>query len=313
MKWSTPSRPRIRQRAWRRICNVVVDTEVTEFGNTVAAALDTIARQLGSAGVDSARLDARLLVGAATGETAAGLIARPDRQLSVREAEQLSTLTARRCAREPIAHILGVREFWSLDIEVSRHVLTPRPDSETIVEAVCTHIAPPTRPLRILDLGTGSGCLLLALLREYPAATGVGVDVSPAAIALAQRNSARLGLGARSAFVVGDWTASIAERFDIVVSNPPYIATDEVSQLAPEVARYEPHAALDGGADGLDAYRALFPNLYDILTPDGTALFEMGAGQDAAICALASACGLVIAGIQADMAGIPRVAILCQP
>jgi release factor glutamine methyltransferase len=289
---------------------VTVEAEIVD---TVATALDAIARRLEAAGVDSARLDARLLVGAATGETTAGLIARPERRLSPREADKLSALVARRCAREPMSHILGVREFWSLDFEVSASVLTPRPDSETVIEAACEHISAPQGQFRALDLGTGSGCLLLALLYEYAAATGVGVDISPAAIALAQRNAEKLGLGARAEFVVGDWTAPLGGRFEVVMSNPPYIAAGDIAGLAPEVARYEPCGALDGGGDGLDAYRALLPLTFEILVPGGIALFEMGAGQHAEIGALAAAEGFETAGLRADITGVPRVAILRHP
>ena len=291
---------------------MTIVADIDDNGSDVASAQDAIARRLEAAGVGSARLDARLLVGAATGETAAGLIARPQRQLSVQEADKLSRLAARRHAREPMAHILGAREFWSLDFEVSADVLTPRPDSETLVEAVCENLPAAEQQVRILDLGTGSGCLLLALLHEFTTASGVGVDISPAAIALARRNAERLGVGQRSAFVVGDWTAPIAGRFDIVVSNPPYIPTGEIAGLAPEVARYEPHGALDGGSDGLDAYRILFPITANVLAPGGMALFEMGCGQQEEICSLARAFGFEIAGMRADMAGIPRVAILRQ-
>lgn len=288
-------------------------TVEAEIADTVAAALDVIARRLEAAGVASARLDARLLVGAATGETAAGLIAHPERRLSAQEAAALSAMAARRCAREPMSHILGVREFWSLDFEVSASVLTPRPDSETIIEAARDCISAPERQFRVLDLGTGSGCLLLALLHEFPAASGIGVDISPAAIALARRNADMLGLNARAEFIVGDWTASIAGRFDVVMSNPPYIPTGDIARLEPEVARYEPRGALDGGQDGLDAYRALLPLTAQVLAPDGVVLFEMGAGQDQAISSLARSQGFETAGLRADITGVPRVAILRHP
>lgn len=296
--------------------NVTVSVEtvgIVEAGGDVAAALYTIARRLKAAGIGSARLDARLLVGAATGETAAGLIARPERRLSAPEAEALSTLAARRGVREPMAHILGVREFWSLDFEVSDSVLTPRPDSETIIEAACEYFPAAERQIRVLDLGTGSGCLLLALLHEFPMASGLGVDISPAAVALARRNAEKLGLGARSEFIVGDWSSAIGRRFELVLSNPPYIASGEIEGLEPEVARYEPLGALDGGTDGLDAYRALFPLTAQVLAPGGIVLFEMGAGQDTEICSLAAAEGFEIAGLRADITGVPRVAILRHP
>jgi release factor glutamine methyltransferase len=289
---------------------VVADT--ADLGGDVATVLDTVARRLEAAGVESARLDARLLVGAAAGETAAGLIAHAERRLSAQEVDHLSAMVVRRRAREPIAHILGSREFWSLDFEVSASVLTPRPDSETLIEAACQHIPAPDQPFRVLDLGTGSGCLLLALLHEFPAASGVGVDISPAAVALARRNAAKLGVGTRAAFVVGDWAASIAGRFDVVMSNPPYIATAEIEELAPEVARYEPFGALDGGHDGLEAYRALLPLTSKLLAPGGLAMFEMGAGQHRVVCSLAGTWGFEFVGLKADIAGIPRVAILRQ-
>ncbi len=311
-----PSLPKIRRRAWLKIFDVTAQMDMADSaatGDDVATALHTITQRLAGVGVDSARLDARLLVCAATGESIARLIAYPERRLSASEADLLSAMTARRCAREPVSHILGRREFWSLDFEISASVLTPRPDSETLIEAACQYIPVPARPFRVLDLGTGSGCLLLALLRECPDASGVGVDSSPDAIAVAVRNAERLGLGARSAFVVGDWTAPIGGRFDLVLSNPPYIPTSEIEGLAPEVSRYEPRGALDGGGDGLDAYRVLLPLVTQILAPGGTALFEMGAGQHQAIRSLARANSLEIVAFPADIAGIPRVAVLRQP
>lgn len=278
----------------------------------VATALDAVARRLGAAGIESARLDARLLVGAVTGETTAGLIARPERRLTPQECDLLSVLLARRCAREPMAHILGKREFWSLEFEVSSVVLTPRPDSEAVIEAACRQIGERDRPLRVLDLGTGSGCLLLALLHEFPAATGVGIDISPAAAAIARRNAERLRLGARAAFVVGDWSAPVAGSFDLVVSNPPYIARPDIDGLEPEVARYEPRGALVGGPDGLESYRSLCPLLPDVLAPAGIALIELGVGQDRDVASLAAAHGLFVQGFQPDITGLARVAILRQ-
>ncbi len=291
---------------------MTIEADILDIGRTTGAAVAAIARSLEEAGVASARLDARLLVCAATGESTAGLIAHPERPVLAVERGRLSAMAARRCAREPVAHILGRREFWSLDFEVSAAVLTPRPDSETLVEAVCRHIAEPDQPVRILDLGTGSGCLLLALLSELPAASGVGVDISPAAVALARRNAQRLGIDARAGFIVGDWTAPIADSFDIVVGNPPYIPSADIEALEPEVARYEPRGALDGGVDGLNAYRALLPLAAGVLAPGGVIFFELGAGQHEAIPALADAAGLHVADLRADIAGIPRVAILRQ-
>ncbi len=278
----------------------------------VAAANAAIARRLSAAGIDSSALDARLLVCAATGASPAGLIARPERRMSAAEQAALDAMVARRVAREPMAHILGRREFWSLDFAVSPHVLTPRPDSETLVEAACRRLADRARPYRVLDLGTGSGCLLLALLSEFPAARGLGIDISADAVALAAGNARQLGLAGRTTFAVADWTAALGAQFDVVLCNPPYISSGEIAGLAPEVARYEPRGALDGGADGLDAYRALMSRMAEILAPDGLALFELGAGQAASVSDLAAAHGVGPAEFVADIAGIDRVAILRQ-
>lgn len=289
---------------------VVRETATATGSDTVGRALNATAKRLADAGIESARLDARLLVGAAVGETAAGVIARPERALSASQARALAATVARRCAREPMAHILGAREFWSLDFEVSPSVLTPRSDSETVIEAACDHLAPSGEPIRVVDLGTGSGCLLIALLHEYGAATGIGVDIDPAAVALARRNAERLGVADRAMFLAGSWTAPLSGRFDLVVSNPPYIASGAIADLAPEVSLFEPRLALDGGSDGLAAYRALLPLAREILAPKGYLLLEIGAGQGAPIRCLAQACGLETVDIRADMAAVPRVAIL---
>lgn len=282
-------------------------------GQPVAAANAAVARRLAAAGIDSSALDARLLLCAATGASAAGLIARPERRLNAAEQVTLDGLAARRAAREPMAHILGRREFWSLDFAVSPHVLTPRPDSETLIDAVCRRLRDRLRPYRVLDLGTGSGCLLLALLSEYPAASGLGVDISADAAAVAAGNARRLGFAGRAMFVVADWTAALDTRFDVVLCNPPYIRGGEIAGLAPEVAQFEPRGALDGGADGLDAYRALLSQVGEILAPDGLAAFELGEGQAAAVSTLAVNHGFCVPELVADLAGIDRVAILRQP
>lgn len=277
---------------------------------TVGSVLEEISQCLEAAGVDNAVLDARLLVCAATGESVASVIAQPERLISATEAGALSVLVARRNSREPLAQIFGKREFWSLDFAVSTDVLTPRPDSETLVEAACQKMSGMDGQIRVLDLGTGSGCLLLALLHENPRALGVGVDISAAAVALARQNAKTLGVASRASFAVGDWTAPIDGRFDLVISNPPYIPARDIAALAPEVGQYEPRSALDGGPDGLDAYRALLPLMPMVLAPGGRAFFEMGIGQGEAIGALAHDNGLLVVDMRADIAGIPRVAIL---
>jgi release factor glutamine methyltransferase len=222
------------------------------------------------------------------------------------EAVTFEALVARRAAREPLALILGRREFWSLEFAVSSATLIPRPDSETLIEAALAAFADRAPPRRVLDLGTGTGCLLLAALSEFRGAIGVGVDRSAAAAALAARNAASLGMADRATFVCGDWASALDGRFDLVVCNPPYIPSSDLRDLMPEVARYEPHSALDGGADGLAAYRRLLPELHRLLTPNGFAALELGAGQGETVAGLARDAGFS-ATMRKDLSGIVRV------
>jgi release factor glutamine methyltransferase len=210
----------------------------------------------------------------------------------------------RRAARKPIAHILGRAGFWGLEFAVSPATLVPRPDSETLVEAAL-HLPPPAR---VLDLGTGTGCLLLAVLHECPGAWGLGVDLVPQAAALAARNAASLGLADRAAFLAADWSAPLSARFDLVLCNPPYIA--EAEPLMPEVGRHEPASALFAGRDGLDAYRRLATALPALLAPGGAAVLELGAGQEARVAALMAAAGLAPQPARADLGGVPRALVV---
>jgi release factor glutamine methyltransferase len=206
-----------------------------------------------------------------------------------------------------VSRILGRRGFWSLELAIGPAVLDPRPDSETLVQAVLDRCRDRTAALRILDLGTGSGCLLLALLSELPNAGGVGLERAGDAAALARANTERCGLADRAEIRTEDWRLWTADaRFDVVVCNPPYIATAQIDALAPEVARFDPRGALDGGADGLDAYRALAPRTAALLAPDGLAVFEVGAGQADAVAALLRAAGLRTYPPLCDLAGTPR-------
>lgn len=271
---------------------------------TIGSALADARKALTEAGVDSPALDARLLLAEALGSSAEHVIAWPERPLDGAARARLATLLERRIAREPMAQILGRREFWSLDFAVTADVLTPRPDSETLIAAALDHIDR-TRPVRVLDLGVGSGCLLLTLLRELPQAIGVGVDCSPAALAVARRNAEALGLAARASLVRGDWLGGIAGPFDVVVSNPPYIPRGDLSGLPPEVRR-EPRAALDGGADGLDFYRALAAGLPAVLAPDGFAVMEIGAGQSENVITILRDAGLEPWHQRADLSGAIR-------
>lgn len=273
---------------------------------TLSALQAAAAAALAAAGVEDARTDARLLAQHAFGLDRGQLLAARDRPASDAERERLAGLIERRKAREPVSRILGMREFWSLDFVLSPATLDPRPDSETVVEAALALVDDRRAPLRVLDLGTGTGCLLLALLSELPAAFGVGVDRSPEAAATARQNAVRLGLSGRAGFVVADWATALAGGFDLVVSNPPYIAADEMAGLAPEVARFDPVLALLGGADGLDAYRAITADLGRLLAPGGWAVLEVGQGQDAAVADLLARAGLVRGGVRPDLAGVPR-------
>ena len=257
---------------------------------------------------DNPRLECRVLLAYALGVTQNDLIRDSTRRI---DSACFSTLLARRVAREPLALILGRREFWSMDFEVSAATLIPRADSETLIRAVLAHYANRVPPGWIIDLGTGTGCLLLALLHEFPAAFGIGVDVVPAAASLARSNAVRLGLAHQVAFLCGDWANPLCGRFDLVISNPPYVAAGDIASLMPEVQRHEPRSALDGGVDGYDAYHILLPRLPALLTPDGIAVLELGAGQAETVTNLAREVGLR-ASLHLDLAGIERAMLLSQ-
>ena len=277
---------------------------------SIRAALDTAARVLRDAGLEQARREAQVLLGHALGVGREAMIGDPERPLGGGEAAVFETLVARRAAREPAAHILGAREFWSLDLGVTRDTLIPRPDSETVVAAGLAEIADHRAALRLLDLGAGAGCLLLALLSELTQASGVGVDISAPALAVARANADRLGLAARARFVCGDWGRSLAGEFDLIVANPPYIGAAEAAALAPEVANYEPHLALFGGADGLAGHRALAPDVARLMAPGGAAVIEVGAGQADAVAAIMAGHGLGEAGRRRDLGGLERCVVL---
>jgi release factor glutamine methyltransferase len=276
----------------------------------VALSLESATRwgqqALGGLGIDNPRGEARLLLSFVTGLGRECLIADPDRCLDGDQEQRFESLVARRAAREPMAHILGQREFWSLPFAVTRDTLDPRPDSETVVATALNLFAATGAPRRILDLGTGTGCLLLALLSEWPDARGVGVDIDSRTLAVTTRNAAALGLSARTAFVVADWATAIDGRFDVVVSNPPYIASDEIGRLEPEVARFEPRRALDGGGDGLGAYRRLVPALPRLLKPSGGVVLEVGAGQASMVETMLRDVGFLYCEQHTDLSNIPR-------
>lgn len=262
--------------------------------------------RLRAAGVDTPELDARLLAEHALGLTREQLFAQPDAPVGADAAARFHALVERRAAREPVSRILGERAFWTLDLSLNADTLDPRPDTETIVEAALDAIPDRAGALSVLDLGTGTGCILLALLAELPGATGLGIDVSPAAVEAAAGNARRNGLAERARFRVGNWGEGLVERFDLVVSNPPYIPSSDIPSLDPEVREHDPLRALDGGADGLDAYRAIAAQLPGLLKPQGIVALEVGAGQAGDVAGLLEAQGVRVTGIVRDLGGIER-------
>ena len=276
---------------------------------TLAQMLADATAKLAAAGIEQPRREARLLLGHATGLDNGALLRVLSWSMPVPGFEDL---VSRRAAREPMALITGRQPFWSIELAVSCDTLVPRADSETLIEAALA--AFPNRDAsRVLDLGTGSGCLLLAALKEFPAAFGVGVDISPWAAAMARYNSHLLGLAGRTAILCANWADALNARFDLVLANPPYIQTAVIAGLMPEVAVYEPRAALDGGADGLDAYRAIMQALPALLRPAGVAIFELGAGQARSVARLAEAAGLVANAPRRDLSGIERALPVRRP
>jgi release factor glutamine methyltransferase len=276
---------------------------------TVTGARRALAKNFRAAGIDSAELDARILVGHVLALDHAALAAASARRLDADERDAIAALERRRLAREPVARIIGSKEFWSLKLSISSATLVPRPETEAVVEVALAAIdagGPRTRLLRIADLGTGSGALLLALLAELPNAIGVGTDTSLAALLVARKNARRLGL-ARAAFVGGDLAAALGGQMDMIVSNPPYIASSDIAALDPEVRDYDPRTALDGGCDGLDTYRAIAAAAPALLKPGGALVVELGAGQAQSVAALCSAAGLAPSTPQPDLGGVPRV------
>lgn len=276
---------------------------------TLAAVRRQLAERLRQAGVDSAEADARLLMAHALGTDRAELIANGERALEPDEIEAIEGLAARRLKHEPVARIFGRKEFWSLNLHVSPAVLVPRPETETVVEAALDIVvgdALQMEKVRILDIGTGSGALLLALLSELPNATGTGTDISTAALDVAQANAERADLAGRCTFIACDIASGLQGPFDLIVSNPPYVAHGDIASLAPEVRDYDPALALDGGAEGLDYYRAIAADARRLLASGGRLIVELGAGQEAAVRALFTKAGLTVAAARDDLAGIPR-------
>jgi release factor glutamine methyltransferase len=260
-----------------------------------------------AAGVDTPVLDARMLLEAGAGVQRTDIITDPRRELTDDQVAKVDALVKRREAREPMGHIVGSKPFWTIELAVNRDVLIPRPETEFVVE-LALQMLPFAEPARVLDLGVGSGAILLALLGARPLATGVGVDKSEPALTVANQNAHALGLASRVELREGDWAEGLDDAsFDLVVSNPPYIRTYEIDRLEPEVAKHEPRLALDGGFDGLTAYRAVFPEIRRVLKPGGNFVVELGVGQAEAAWALADDAGLTPEEVKNDLSGVPRV------
>lgn len=284
---------------------------------SVGAARRLLARTFSAADLDTPELDARLLLGHALALDHAGLATAPDRLLSAPERQRLEGLAARRMAREPVCRIVGLKEFWGLPLVVSPAVLSPRPETETVVAAALAAVAdawPRDRKLRIADLGTGSGAILLALLTELSAPLAVGTDCSEAALAVARHNARHLGVADRTHFVGSHYGAALTGPFDLIVCNPPYIASAEIADLAPEVRDYDPRLALDGGPDGLAGYRAVGLDAVRLLAPDGHLVVELGDRQAPAVTQLLEGFGLAAAGPPIkDFSGVARALHMRRP
>ena len=276
---------------------------------TVGSAFTWASDRLASAGIETATLDARILLDRIAGTGQGTILAWRDRPLTPEQQDRFSDWIARRAGREPVARILGEKEFWSLPFLLGPDTLVPRPDSEILVETALGILSDRLAPASVLDLGTGSGCLLLAVLSERPGANGLGIDVSAGAVAIAEAKARRLGLADRARFRVGDWGSGVEQAFDIVLCNPPYIPSADIAGLEAEVARHDPQRALDGGTDGLMAIRAAGAAAARLLKPQGALVMEIGWDQEIAAAACLVELGLALEPVVTDLGGQPRCLI----
>ncbi len=290
-----------------------MSADIDFTGQTIEAARRSLTNLLRAGNIESPELDARLLIGAALNLDLTGLISAAKRALSPNESAQLAQFAGRRLYGEPVARIIGTKEFWGLQFTLSADTLVPRPDTETIVEAALECLdtsGPRSRTLRIADLGTGSGAILLALLSELPNTTGVATDISLAALRTARSNAERSGLAPRAHFIACDYASALAGGFDLIVSNPPYIPSADIAGLAIEVRDHDPLRALDGGRDGFDAYRIIAPEAARLLRPGGSLIVEVGHDQSKTVAGLMTAAGLTLPRPpKADLGGIRRAVI----
>ena len=279
---------------------------------TVGVALEAAISRLSAVGVDNPRMDARLLLCHSACLELANIIVDPNVVLADECFRKFETLVERREKREPVSHLIGEREFWSLPFIVTADVLDPRPASETLIEAALDHVRDRSEPVSVLDLGTGSGCLLIAVLSELPGARGVGVDTSEAALVIARRNAEKNLVDDCTTFVSSSWGRSVSGSFDLILSNPPYISESERGDLEPEVAMYEPASALFAGKDGLSAYREVAPDILRLLNPDGVAAIECGRDQMTTVIEIFDDAGLRHVETRCDLDGIERSGVFCR-
>ena len=273
---------------------------------TIGALYQELAEELAAAGIEEPRLEARMLMSFAAGIEQSRIIGHPEDKMAAKTAATLNKFAERRKSGEPMAYITGQKEFWSLNFKVTRDTLIPRPDSETLIEAVLGEFPDKSASPRILDLGTGSGCLLLALLSELPNATGLGLDINPKSCKIAQENVENLGLTSRAKITNNDWMTGLEGKFDIIISNPPYIVESEIASLESAVNQFEPHQALSGGADGLAAYRSIAAQCMAHLSPEGLLAVECGIGQVPDIKEIFLNNNLKVNSIHRDIANVER-------
>jgi len=285
----------------------------TLVGDSIGVARRRLALEFRRGGLDAPELDARIIVGHALGLDHTALAAQSSRMLAADEAGAIAALSARRLAREPVARLLGRKEFWGLPLKVNAETLLPRPETETVVEAALAAVDRDdrrARALRVADLGTGSGALLLALLSELPKAFGVGTDISFAALRCARDNATALGLSTRASFVACDYGSALRGPVDLLVSNPPYVARADIAGLQAEVRDFDPRRALDGGPDGLDGYRAIASHAVPLLAPDGILVLELGQGQLGPVTSIFAPAGLAPVAPRYDLAGVARALVM---
>lgn len=276
----------------------------------ILKALEVAAKAMAAAGVAEPLKDARILLGHSLSLPDERFYGLEKNKITSKQLKIYKQIVERRCLREPVSRIVGRRHFWDLTFRLAPCALDPRPDSEILVETVLSHINDRDKPLKVLDLGTGTGCLLLSVLYEFPNSKGTGIDIDPDCIELSQLNAIDNSLSERASFHVGDWCKGINSKFNVILCNPPYIPAAAIEGLQPEVAIYEPHLALNGGTDGLDCYKNLGPQLLPILEPEGLIFIEIGFDQKQSVSEIMKNCAFSVLSIKRDLADRDRCAVL---